>query len=294
MTSAATRTANDKLGVLAYVLKLSSAISIRSHATANNATTSALLLLTGLGIKKISTLARQRASTSSDSEPESESATSKAESRNTVDLIRYCLTVLVGWREGCLGAALVATLALRSASDLNLIYVATAVENSVVAQRSSESLRQCLKAFAWYAIPASVLYSLYHYLLDELAMGMREKLSARLISKYTADNAFYNVGTGSCDGAAPSVPDQVITQDAEELARALTGLLEHLVRPSIDLMVKARHLWHATGPAAPLTMGAYCVVAAVYVNWLRVPASRLVVGEQDRVSEVLKLFLHIK
>jgi ABC-type uncharacterized transport system fused permease/ATPase subunit len=263
----------DKVNILTLLLKLASS-SLTPENIANNAGSSSLLIVSCLLIRRLSK--------KSDGKTKRENEISSSKDGTKTKCIKFALS-LMGVKESCLGAGLVVTLVLRVYCELKLIHLTTAVENSIVTLKSEASFLKNLRSFSFYILPASALYSIYHFIIDELSISLRDKLSTRLISKYTSGNCYYRVSQGF------TLSDQIITQDVDEYTTALTALMSHVIKPTVDIVVKFRTLWSkAGGPVAPAAMAACCTVASVLVNYVRIPASNFTSEEQELEGEFRK------
>jgi ABC-type uncharacterized transport system fused permease/ATPase subunit len=187
---------------------------------------------------------------------------------------RTCMFVygLVGYRECGVACAVGVTLLLRSLCDLKMVHLMTAVESSIVNRNPSQFKTQ-LRNFLGFMVPVALLNSLLNYTINELAICLREKISLRLLTKYTRESVFYrinndhpnmirgdesiagddgNISNGNHNrhessasslsrSTKPPTPksdtawDQVLTHDVEEFTFALAKLFSHILKPTGEL-----------------------------------------------------------
>lgn len=108
---------------------------------------------------------------------------------------------IVGFREISVAAAVGITLLLRSLCDLKMVHLITSVESAIV-NRNPRAFRQHLRFFLGFMVPVSVLNSLLSYLVNELALCLRERASEILLQKYTANSIFYRINAHAPKPAA--------------------------------------------------------------------------------------------
>ena len=99
---------------------------------------------------------------------------------------------LVGYRECSVAAAVGVTLFLRSLCDLKMVHLITCVESSIV-NRKSAAFKKELRNFLGFMVPVSLLNALLGYLVNELALCLRENASELLLKKYTSNSIFYRI-----------------------------------------------------------------------------------------------------
>lgn len=186
---------------------------------------------------------------------------------------------LVGLREISIAGGVGVAIFARSLFDLKMVHLTSAVENAIVS-RNPEQFRQALANFLKFMVPVSALNAILNYSINELALCLREKLSNRLLAKYTANNSFYRIGllNRSANG---QMFDQVLTHDLEEFTDAITGLFSHTLKPCVDVVIFAERLWSTFGREAPLSLGAYMVISGIVLNVMRSPVGQFAAGEQQ-------------
>ena len=111
-----------------------------------------------------------------------------ARMRRTAEFIMQ----IVGYRECSVAAAVGITLFLRSLCDLKMVHLVTCVESSIV-NRKPALFKKELRNFLGFMVPVSVLNALLGYLVNELALCLREKASEILLKKYTSNSIFYRI-----------------------------------------------------------------------------------------------------
>ena len=99
---------------------------------------------------------------------------------------------IVGTRELNVAAAVGITLFLRSLCDLKMVHLITSVESAIV-NRNPKTFRLHLRNFLGFMVPVSVLNSLLGYLVNELALCLRERASEILLQKYCGNSIFYRI-----------------------------------------------------------------------------------------------------
>ena len=73
-----------------------------------------------------------------------------------------------------------------------MVHLITSVESSIVNRRPA-GFRNELRNFLGFMVPVSILNAVLGYLVNELALCLREKASELLLHKYTSNSVFYRI-----------------------------------------------------------------------------------------------------
>jgi len=243
-----------------------------------------VLLLAGYLVRHLSSVSVRRSLRSSVPVSGCQDESPEARLWKLSHIRRTCVFVysLVGMREASVAGSVGVALLLRSLCDLKMVHLTAAVENALVS-RNPLAFRTALRNFLGFMVPISALNALLNYSINELALCLRERLSKRLLAKYTSNDAFYRVGLAlhGRGGEGRYEFDQVLTHDLEEFTEALAGMFSHTLKPIVDVVIFAERLWSTFGKEAPLTLGAYMIFSGMVLNYMRSAAGQYASGEQE-------------
>ena len=187
------------------------------------------------------------------------------------------LSSICGYKEVGLGTGIVVGLVIRAMCDLKLVHLITDVERNVVHRRISFFMRALLNYGCW-AVPVGGVNALLSYFINELSLSLREKLSERLIGRFTQNNAFFYLGDK--DRNVFNNLDQTLSQDIDDFTNSLTSFISHVFKPTVDSLVYSHQLWLSHGPSAPLPILAYLLSSLSLLGYLRTPAGNFIMTEQ--------------
>jgi ABC-type uncharacterized transport system fused permease/ATPase subunit len=83
-----------------------------------------------------------------------------------------------------------------------MVHLVTSVESSIV-NRNPNGFKRHLRNFLGFVVPVSVLNALLNYLVNELALCLREKASEMLLQKYTSNSIFYRINAHAPKSQSP-------------------------------------------------------------------------------------------
>jgi ABC-type uncharacterized transport system fused permease/ATPase subunit len=225
---------------------------------------------------------------------------------NTIRTLSYIFSFL-GVKESLFTLVVLASLIGRSFLHLKLLYLSTAIENGVV-NKQRNKFWNALKEYSFYMLPTSFLFALYNYSLSELALNIRNNITKRLLTKYSNDSVYYQIGQSQSnitdshkdheqsdsllsnklsnqknqkEITTYSNPEQILTNDLEEFSLALTNLFSNVLRPTVDILINAQRLSFTSGLIIPVTMMSYLIVTSTILNFIRNPIGDFINGEQQ-------------
>lgn len=184
---------------------------------------------------------------------------------------------ICGYKEIGLSFGIVFGLIIRAICDLKLVHLITDVEKNVVHRRLPSFMKALLNYGCW-AVPVGGVNALLSYFINELSLSLREKLSLRLIRRFTQNNAFFYLGDKEKD--VFNNLDQTLSQDIDDFTNSLTSFISHVFKPSIDSLVYCHQLWLSHGPSAPVPIIVYLISSMSILGYLRTPAGNFIMNEQ--------------
>eukprot|EP01097_Dermamoeba_algensis_P006322 TRINITY_DN3955_c0_g1_i1.p1 TRINITY_DN3955_c0_g1~~TRINITY_DN3955_c0_g1_i1.p1 ORF type:complete len:688 (+),score=132.04 TRINITY_DN3955_c0_g1_i1:38-2065(+) len=164
----------------------------------------------------------------------------------------------------------------RTYCDLWLIKNHTHIE-TVIISRNYQQFFPAVLGFILAMIPISIINNLIKYSLDELALGIRSKLTTYFYGLYLKDFTYYKLN--NLDTRIRN-PDQILTQDLEKFSRSIVDLYSNIAKPIVDIVIFTRKLSGAIGVSGPAYMLAYLLVSGLILTELRRPMGRHTVHEQ--------------
>ena len=187
------------------------------------------------------------------------------------------LSSICGYKEVGLGAGIVVGLVVRALCDLKLVHLITDVERNVVHRRMPLFMKAILNYGCW-AVPVSGVNALLSYFINQLSLSLREKLSERLIRRFTQNNAFFYLAEK--DRTVFDNLDQTLSQDIDDFTNSLTSFISHVFKPTVDSLVYSHQLWLSHGASAPLPILVYLLSSVSILGYLRGPAGNFIMSEQ--------------
>ena len=185
-------------------------------------------------------------------------------------LLRIC----GGPAEIGIAAAIAGLLAARTAADLFVIRAQTSLEAAIVMGKPG-AFGERMQNFVAAVLPISALNAVLKFALSELRTRARERLTHHLTQKWLQGRTFF---LQSQDDRIAGV-DQLITTDANNLARSVVDLYSNLAKPALDLVVFGNFLGASIGVGPPAGMLAYLGAAGAAMTWLRRPMSAFVANQ---------------
>ncbi len=144
-----------------------------------------------------------------------------------------------------------------------------------------------MKTFACMMLPLSLINAALNYSVYELSLMIHTKLNHNLQSKLFQKKAFYQLTrpTSQQQQQQPggmSNPDQIITNDIQAFAHAVSKFFSHTLKPVIDVSMYTYYIAKEKGLAyAPAIMGSYMLISGLFLDDLRSAVSKFVVREQE-------------
>lgn len=194
-----------------------------------------------------------------------------------IKMLYSLLSSTCGYKEVGLGIGIVFGLVIRAMCDLKLVHLITDVERNVVHRRMSLFMKAIINYGCW-AVPVSGVNALLSYFISQLSLSLRQKLSERLIRRFTQNNAFFYLGEN--DKSVFNNLDQTLSQDIDDFTNSLTSFISHVFKPTVDSLVYSQQLWLSHGASAPLPILGYLLSSMSILGYLRKPAGNFIMNEQ--------------
>lgn len=197
-----------------------------------------------------------------------------------VTLLRICVPSLVSPEAG-IALAIAALMVSRTAADLFMIEVQTAIEAAIIARDGNvfgEKLAEFIGAF----LPVALINNGMKYLVKELHLRMRGRLTKHLLEKYLSGAVFAQMV--HIDSRITNV-DQLIVQDVERFTTAVADLFTNVSKPTLDIALYCYRLGTTVGWSGPALMAGYLTLSGGLLTWLRGPSAQLTAVEQRLEGE---------
>jgi ABC-type uncharacterized transport system fused permease/ATPase subunit len=208
-------------------------------------------------------------------------------SKDYLGILRY-IAGLLGVKECSLLAGLIVALISHANMEVQLLELMTSVEKSLFfPTTTSKGFYTALREYSFFALPSSILSALYSYVLQELNLSIRKKLSDRLLEKFMQDKVYHDSIVLSHLSSkkkehigALNNADQVLAHDLDEFVSYLCSLLSRLFKPSVDIAFSGYRLYQLCNDSLPMTMAGYVSILVVILTYLRAPLGVYQNGEQ--------------
>lgn len=193
-----------------------------------------------------------------------------------VSQVSSILSLIWGPKEYMYALGIAGTLVLRTISDLWLINNGTQIEAGIITADLAK-LQSNIGQF-FLAMPTlALLNNLLKFLINQLRLSVRCKLSQKLYNNYLDGLTFYRIN--SLDNNCQNV-DQLLTNDVDKFASALVDVYTNVAKPLLDVIILFQRMTITyTGVATPATMMGYLVIAGFILTSSRRPLTRLTVQE---------------
>ncbi|KAJ1499288.1 ATP-binding cassette sub- D member 3, partial [Coelomomyces lativittatus] len=150
------------------------------------------------------------------------------------------------------------------------------VVKAIVCRDRKTFLTKALFEFGFMMWPLSMVNHSLKLCISSLALAFRTRLTQYAHNQYLKGFTFYRVAND------PKMhnPDQLLTQDVDKFADALSHLYSDIAKPVVDIFLFSYKLGQAIGKKAPFYMIGYFVFSGYLLRALSPPFGKYTAMEQ--------------